>query len=197
MVDEDEIAHTVLQPHFDAVRDEFAAFEVAPGVPLGRLRRVRYVITSEARSSERHFAATLDTGMSMIFAPQIVDLPVETLVAILAHEFGHAADFAYPACWTWPKNAPGAAMWVGESDHARAAAWRFTFGKAGAKSRSGGDDKAPSENWAFAWHRRNRDQIEWAADAIATAVTGQAIGYCGPCMLQCFHGGMARPAGLR
>lgn len=197
MVDEDEIAHTVLQPHFDAVRDEFARFEVAPGVALTKLRRVQYVITSEARSSERHFAATLDTGMSMIYAPEIVELPIETLVAILAHEFGHAADFAYPGCFTWPKAGPGTALWVGESDYARAAAWRFTFGKAGARSRASGDDKAPAENWAFAWNRRSRDQIEWAADAIAGLVTGHSVGYCGPCMLQCFHGGVARPAGLR
>lgn len=197
MVDDDEIAHTVLQPHFDAVRDEFARFEVTPGVSLSKLRRVQYVITSEARNSDRHFAATLDTGMSMVFAPQIVDLPVETLVAILVHEFGHAADFAYPACWTWPKSSPGVATWVGAYDEHRAAAWRFVFGKAKARSRSGGDDRAPSENWAFAWNRRNRDQIEWAADAIASAVTGQAIGYCGPCMLQCFNGGMPRPAALR
>jgi len=197
VVDEDEIAHTVLQPHFDAVRDEFARFEVEPGVPLSRLRRVQYVITSEARNAERHFAATLDTGMSMIYAPEIVGLPIETLVAILAHEFGHAADFAYPGCFTWPKGGPGAALWVGDSDEARAAAWRFTFGKAGARSRAGGDDAAPSTNWAFAWHRRSADQIEWAADAIAGLVTGQTIGYCGPCMLQCFHGGVPRPAALR
>jgi hypothetical protein len=193
-----EIAQATLEPHFDAVRDTFARFEVEPGKPLARLRRVVFEVTERAHSSERHFAATYETGLLMIFAPEIVDKPWETVVAIVAHEFGHAADFAYPACWSWPKGrAGGESLWVGETARARAHAWRALYGKPGARSRSADDDRPPASTWAFAWQRRSADEVEWAADAIAEAVTGRQIGYAGDCMLQTFDRGVARPAGLR
>jgi hypothetical protein len=192
-----EIAATVIEPYFDAVRDTFAAFEVEPGKPLARLKRVTFEVTSRAHSSARHFAATYETGLSMMFAPELVERPWETMVAILVHEFGHAADFAYPACWSWPKKQPSEVVWVGESARGRALAWREIYGRSGARSRSSDDDRPPAQNWAFAWQHRDRDQIEWAADAIAEAVTGRPIRYCGDCLLQCFDGGVSRPAGLR
>jgi hypothetical protein len=170
MVGESEIAATVLTPHFDAVRDVFAEHVVADGQPLSRLRRTRFIVDPSIRDDERHFAGCRQDGMLILLAPEAADLPINTLVAILAHEFGHAADFAYPARWWCERDAP--ARWIADDSTKKARAWRK------------------------AWPHRNDDQMEWDADSIAHAVTGRPIGYCGPCYLQCF-GGEPRPKGLR
>lgn len=107
----------------------------------------------------------------LVIAPQAAELPVVTLVAILSHECGHAADFLYPARWVCERGAP--ARWVEEVDTKRARKLRKL------------------------WNERSRDQVEWDADSIAWAMTGRKIGYCGPCLLQCFEGGGKRPKGLR
>jgi len=192
-------AHSILEGHFDAVRDEFAAF-VPPGStrPLDRLARVRYVMSEDMHDTARHFAATRTDGAFMMFAPQIVDLSVEGMTAIIAHEFGHAADFAYPGCWTWPLTRAGESLWVGDSPAARAAAWRAHFGDPKARSRTARDDELPAAHWMRAWEARTPDSVEWAADGICEAVTGVRPRYCGSCLLQCFHpSGVERPAGLR
>ena len=190
--------HSVLEPYFDAVRDTFAAFEVAPGQPLDRLRKVTFMVTEAARSSSRHFAATHTNGRHMLLAPELAELPFENLVAILCHEFGHAADFSYPASWTWPDVEAGSVVWVGEKLAARATAWREHRGHRSARSRTAADDGAPAANWTRAWESRTDDQIEWAADGITEVVTGKRPRYCGPCKIQCFSPeGIERPAGLR
>jgi len=170
-----DTAEAVIAPHWDAVRDTYVEFAPEGSGGLVRLRKTKFVMDPEMHDSPRHFAACREDGMMMLFAPQLVDLPVETMVAILAHEFGHAADFAYPAHWVMPGSGPGTARWVGEQDSKQ---WR---------------------EWRKAWRSRTRDQIEWTADGIAQAVTGRKIGYCGEvgCMLQCFDKGQLRPAGLR
>lgn len=196
-MDGTEIAHAVLQPHFDAVRDVFAGLSAASPIALGRVRRTKFIVDDSARNSARHFAATRTDGLLMVFAPQLVELPVETVVAIVAHEFGHALDFAYPGCWTWPRGEAGPVQWVGEDKAAHARAWRGIFGKPAARSRTGMDDDAPAVNWMRAWGDRTEDEIEWAADGIAWAVTGRRPLYSGPCMLQGFSGGQPRPANLR
>jgi hypothetical protein len=160
------------------------------------MKAVRFEVVPDAHDTERHFARMRTDGKLMQLAPEVVDLPDETLVAMLAHEFGHAADHAYPGCWSWPKVGAGESVWVGGTDKERAAAWRNIFGKADARSRHANDDAEVAGRWMGAWHRRNEDQVEWTADAIAFAVTGRKIGYCGKCMLQCFSG-IERPAGLR
>jgi hypothetical protein len=197
-VDHAEVVASVLQPHFDAVRDEFCRFvpEGSRGA-LVRLKKTRFLIEASARDSKRHFAGTSEDGRLMIFAPEIVDLSIENLVAIVAHEFGHAADFLYPGAWTWPRSSSGTAMWVGEEPGDKARAWRAVFGKARAESRSPSDDVAPAANWMAAWSRRSSDQVEWAADGITERVTGVRPLYCGPCLIQCWQGGAPRPAGLR
>jgi hypothetical protein len=184
MRDEVEIAAVVLQPHFDAVRDTFAAFEPAPGEPLERLRRVRYVVDPGIHNTYRHFAACRDDGRQLLFAPEIVtEVDAETLVAILAHEFGHAADMAYPGDWCLLDAGTESqrAVWIAGKSDRRSEHWR-----------------------GWLWARRSDDEIEWAADCIAELVTGRRIHYCGRCMLQCFTPVQGRPqrqerrpAGLR
>jgi hypothetical protein len=175
-VSREEIAASVVMPHFCAVQDVFSDFEIEPGVRLDKLAKVKFRIEPKVHDKARHFAATYEDARLMIFAPEIVDLPFETLVAIMAHEFGHAADFAYPARWyTADGSGPTSASWIPN---------RKT-------------DSRLFRQWDKTWAARNRDQIEWAADAIAQVVTGQKITYCGDCMLQTFSGGVERPKGLR
>ena len=179
-----ELAAVILQPHFDAVRDEFVRFIPEKGVTLDRLMKTKLIVEPSIHDKPRHFAACRDDGMQILCAPPIVDLvPVKQMVAILAHEFGHASDMAYPGQWVVIN--PGAkhqkAVWVGDSDDRNAVYWRERL-----------------------WHERSRDEIEWTADAIAELVTGRLIHYCGDCVLQCFtplaeaplrH--VRRPKGLR
>lgn len=172
-----DLAREILRPHWDAMRDAYAEF-VPPGAdgPLVRVMEVRFDIDPEQHDSVRHFAACRDDGLHMVFAPQIVtELPVENIVAVLAHEFGHALDFLYPAHWRMPDHGPGKAEWIGQPE---ATKW--------------------GRHWARKWASRTRDQVEWAADGIAEAVTGQHITYVGERLLQSFGCvGIERPAGLR
>jgi len=194
-----EWAASILEPHFDAVRDEFLAF-VPRGAsePLSRIAEVRFVIDEAMHDTERHYAATRTDGTLMLYAPQIVDLPLETLVAIIAHEFGHAVDHLYPGAWTWPFDSAGICHWVGESTSSKAKAWRASFGRRRAESRSARDDEEPAANWMRAWEDRPDDSVEWAADGICEAITGKRPRYCGRCLLQSFaRCGVERPAGLR
>lgn len=172
--DDLELAREIVRPHWDAVRDVYAAFVPDGVTSLDRVMQIRFDISPERHDSVRHFAACRDDGLHMEFAPQIVDLPVERLVAIFSHEFGHALDFLYPAHWRMPDEGAGKAEWIGQPE---ATKW--------------------GRHWAKKWAVRTRDQIEWAADGIAEAVTGKHLTYCGPLMLQCFTCGIERPAGLR
>ena len=167
-----EVAAAVLEPHFFAVRDAFLEFEPEEGRPLSRLKRTRMVVDPSVHDSPRHFAAARDDGLLILLAPEAASLELESLVAILVHEFGHAADFAYPANWIMVRRGEPA-VWIGDRT-----------------------DK-PARKWRRMWSQRSDDQMEWAADSIAEAVTGMKVEYCGPCMLQCFSGGKSRPAGLR
>lgn len=170
VVTQEEIAAVVIAPHFDAVRDVFAEFEPEEGKPLRVLRKTRFIVDSGVHDSNRHFAGCRQDGMLVQIAPEAARLPVDTLVAIFAHEMGHAADFAYPGCWLTERDGP--ARWL--------------------RKRTGRGARA----WMKAWSQRSDDQMEWDADSIAWAVVGRRIGYCGPCALQCFDG-RARPEGLR
>jgi hypothetical protein len=195
----EEFAAAIIQPHWDAVRDTYVEYAPAKSMKgLSKLKKTKFIVDSDIHDTPRHFAACRDDGMQMIFAPELVELPIENLIAILAHEFGHAADFAYPGSWAWPIEGPGHTEWVGDSQPGRSMAWR------GMKRTWGGTidtmlepQESESVAWMRAWEKRNRDQIEWTADAIAMAVTGHRLGYCGSCMLQTFDRCVERPAGLR
>jgi hypothetical protein len=166
----DEMAATVLAPYFDAVRDVFSAHEPAPGEALDKLSDTNFIVDARMHDSDRHFAGCRQDGLLILLAPESVELPEDTLVAILAHEFGHASDYAYPGRWLPERDEP--AMWLSDPSSKEA------------------------KRWMKAWPRRSDDQVEWGADSIAQAVTGRKIGYCGPCLLQCWEG-KDRPGGLR
>lgn len=172
VVDEidDEVAYAVLEPHFDVVRDKYATYEPTPGQDLSKVRRTRLLVDADIRDSDRHYAGCRDDGLLIVVAPAAAKLPFEQLVAILCHEFGHAADFLYPARFLARRHAP--AQWVPTATRKMGRIRRL-------------------------WSERNDDQVEWAADSIAYAVTGCPIEYCGCRMIQCFDGGVERPEGLR
>ena len=173
---DDDVAAIILEPHFDAVRDLFAAFVPEPGHRgLVELADTDFRVDVSMHDKERHFAGTRHDGKRILLAPDIVGLPVETVVAILAHEFGHAADFRYPGRWIVPRAGSGKAVWIEDVQV----------------------DTKEARRWQALWRDRSADEIEWAADGIAETVTGKRLGYCGPCMLQCLRGGVERPAGLR
>lgn len=123
--------------------------------------------------TERHFAACRDDGTAIVVAPELVELPVGTAVAILAHELGHATDFLYPA--------------------------EFALDSSGSAQRRERDVVGDVQwaRWVKAWEQRDADLVERTADALAELATGSRIGYLGPCRLQAFNRGMARPQGLR
>lgn len=165
------MAAVIIAPSFDAVRDVYVEHN-------GRLKGSDEIAAVELRinpsrhDTERHFAACAMNGKVIEIAPEGADLPLETLTAILCHEFGHASDFLNPGCWEFiSRDKP--AVWVS-------------------------DDSSPEKRKAIQrrWMNRNDDEIEWWADAIAFAVTGRRVGYCGPCLVQCFDG-KPRPKGLR
>jgi hypothetical protein len=177
-----EVERLILEPHFHAVRDTFASHE--PQSDFGKLRELRkteFLVDPAVHDKSRHYAACREDGKLIVVAPQAVDeLDLDTLVAMLAHEFGHAADFAYPGDWMLlhPGEENQCAIWIQGLDDTRAERWRSSL-----------------------WQGRGRDEIERTADAIAEAVTGRRIMYCGGCNLQCFTGPEVkhrrRPAGLR
>lgn len=172
MLGPDEVAAAVLEPHFDAVRDTFVEYAPESGQSLSKLKRTRMIVDPSVHDTPRHFARCRTDGLLIQIAPEAADLPLEKLVAVLVHEFGHAADFAYPGNWITPERAGAEAIWIGDRS-----------------------DK-PARKWRRLWVDRPDDQVEWAADAIAETVTGLKVTYCGPCMVQCFSG-IERPARLR
>lgn len=194
----DDLALALLRPHFDAVRDVFSEWKTPDGNALRKAKSVDLIVT-EAAGGGRHYARTITTGKYMEIAPDAVDLELDTLVAIIAHEFGHAVDFLYPGCFTWPTHASkqGASIWVGEGAARRAAAYRAILGNPSARSRHKDDDIVCAVNWMAAWERRSADQVEWAADGICELVTGRKVRYAGAERLQSFDRGGPRPAGLR
>lgn len=139
---------------------------------LERCRRTRLYCAPWVHDSPRHFAACEEDGLRIFVAPELADLPDTTVMAILGHEFGHATDFLYPA--------------------------QFALGRGGIHRR---DFDQVSEkqvrSWLTGWQHRGADAVEVTADKIAEHVLEIPIGYTGPCELQCFNAGHARPVGLR
>lgn len=171
-LDVDAMASVIISPSFDAVRDLYCEvhdrLEHAKDMSVVELR-----INAARHDTPRHFAACYTSGKRIELAPEGADLPLETLAAIIAHEFGHASDFLNPGRWEFvSRDKP--ARWIDAEA-----------------------DTDTMKSLHRRWMSRNDDEIEWWADAIAYAVTGRRIGYCGPCLLQCFDRGVLRPKGLR
>jgi hypothetical protein len=158
----------VLEPFFLEIQDIFVR-----EARLTRCARTELYCAPWVHDSPRHFAACRDDGRVIVVAPEMAELPVESVVGIMSHEFGHAADYLYPAQFTL------------DSDHKAARRQRREFG---------------DTQWirlSKAWSRRDEDLVELTADAVAELATGNRIGYLGPCQLQAFDRGKARPQGLR
>lgn len=172
-------ARLILDPYFRALREEFLADERAR-FGGARLARVMLDCASwrEACGEEcavRNFAATSEDGRLVVAAPELVELPEDTVLAILAHELGHAYDFSYPGQWL-----------LADGELVRVHA----------------DDRDPLVERvrlarARAWRDRDADTVERVADEIASLVLGREIRYSGPCLLQTFERGVVRPDGLR
>src|SRR5262249_25393398 len=122
----------------------------------------------------RHFAACQDDGKIIIVAPHLAELPEETVLAILAHELGHATDFLYP----------GEFALRGDDEPAL---------------RRAPDSLKPKHwhQWLRDWRQRDSDLVELSADAIAHHALGVRYGYRGPCLIQTFGETRLRPLGLR
>jgi hypothetical protein len=170
-LDQEAMAALIIAPSFDAVRDVYLAAHDRLGDD-GGIALVEFRINPARHDTERHFAACTTTGKRIEIAPEGADLPLDTLAAILCHEFGHASDFLHPGRWEFVSREKPA-RWI--SDDA-----------------SADKKKAVQRRWL----NRTDDEIEFWADAIAYAVTGKRVGYCGPCLIQCFEGQL-RPRGLR
>jgi len=169
-------AFVVLEPYYAAAREIFEIYERERWpTQKARLPRVRLEIARWIHDSPRHFAATADDGSHVIVAPEMTELPEQTVLAIFSHEFGHAIDMIYAPEFFL---VDGELRWV---------------------PIPGDDDRAGQARVARMkqWERRDRDTVEMLADAIAEHVTGTSIGYSGPCLLQSFGRGEKRPAGLR
>jgi len=169
-----EEAEAVIEPYFLAVRDVFV------GNGATKCKRVTLEIAPWIHDSPRHFAATEESGKLMVVSPEFAELPEDTVIAILSHEFGHAVDFLYP----------GEYMLVDDGELVKMP--RVPPGKLDLKGTQASVARSRS------WRDRDKDTIERTVDSIAEMFTGHLIGYCGPCELQCFdRGHRPRRPGLR
>ncbi len=162
-----EEAYVVLEPYYWAVRADYVKFGV------GKVKRTQLFVAPQIHDSPRHFAACKDDGSAILLAPQLADLPPPIILAIIAHELGHATDFLYPGQFVLGKSGPARQRFEKEVEEKQ---WA---------------------KWLKAWHRRDDDVVELTADAVSELVMGVAYGYQGPCLLQSFDVTHARPMGLR
>lgn len=161
-------ALAIIEPYFHAMQEVFADRE-----DLARCKKTRLYVAPWVHDSARHFAACRDDGKAIIVAPELAELDERMVLAILAHEMGHACDFLYPG--------------------------EFVLGKARQALRRAREDFTEKQwaKWVKDWEKRDDDAVEYTADAVAQLATGLVIGYAGPCQLQSFERGKARPQGLR
>lgn len=167
----DEEAYAILEPFFKATRALFAERG------LSRCKRVRFRIDPEGHDTPRHFAGCMDDGSEVVVAPELADLPVDNVVAIFAHEFGHAADYLYPA-----------RFFVADGELIQRAEPRRSHSEMDAREEF---------NRRAQWEHRDDDAVEVTADHIAGYVTGREIHYAGACVLQTYGPGVPRPRRLR
>jgi hypothetical protein len=83
-------ARLILEPYFDELQERF----VEAG--LDRVSETRLRCKLGLHDTPRHFAGCLEDGTMIYAAPELVEMPTDMVLGILAHELGHAADFLYP-----------------------------------------------------------------------------------------------------
>jgi hypothetical protein len=172
--DDAEVAFYIVEPYFEAAVDTASGFVEGLGLP-DRTGEIRLEIRAEMHDTARHFAGCQTDGRLIAFAPQVVDLPEETLGAIMLHEIGHALDFLYPGVFV---------LRAGDLD----------------VMVPPNDDPVQMRrylNRVRQWYDRDDDTVERTADAVAEAMSDRRIGYLGPCLLQTLDAGVPRPKGLR
>lgn len=159
-------AIAVLEPIWEAVCDTFS------DKGFDQPSDCRFEIDPSAHDSCRHFAATRTDGKLMIVAPDLADMPLSTIEAILAHEAGHIVDFCCPG--------------------------RFWFRSGKLQDIDPLPSKGRRKILAM-WKGRDNDEVEYVGDAIAEFVMERRIGYVGHpgCLVQSFDDGIKRPRGLR
>jgi len=167
----------VLEPYFIATRERFLEYVSGLGLPTKALTRVRLECDPQMRDSERHFAGASVDGDLIAVAPEMVDLPEDTVAAMLAHEWGHILDHLFPGTFV-----------LDEEDELIVVV-----------DRGATDARADQARVArmLQWRDRDAHTVELVADKVAEAVIGVRIGYAGPCLLQAFGRGVPRPPQLR
>lgn len=167
--DDIRAAEVTLAPVIDAVRATFleAGFD--------EVARTVVRVDVKAGDGGRHFAACRTDGELILLSPNLIHLAEATVAGIILHEFGHAADFLYPAQIGFDALKNPVFL-----DHSK---------------RGGRED---TRRWLADWEGRDDDEVERMADRIAEAASGLRIGYAGPCLLQTVGAGVRpRPRGLR
>jgi hypothetical protein len=184
-------AWSVLRPYWEEIVGTFRH----KGHPEpGNVTRVK--VDPKWHDTCRHFAGASQDARILVVAPELADMPVASIVAILAHECGHFVDLANPGRY-WFRRASNVRVRKG----ARAVSVKdlpptfrddalFFF------------EHLPDKNLGKhlnEWRARESDEVERAADAIAEVVTGHRIGYTGApgCLVQTMGSGVERPIGLR
>lgn len=166
----------MLEPFFVETRTLFC------DAGFSRCSATKLEIDGEAHDTPRHFAGCRDDGRLILAAPEMADLPVDNVVAIFSHEFGHAVDFLYPTRFQ---------LVVGELEE-RKGEW-----SEGRRLPTAEMPAAFARGVMRQWRGRDDDEVERLADAIAERVVGRPVAYTGPCLLQTFGAGAPRPEGLR
>jgi hypothetical protein len=178
-----ETALAILEPYVKVAREEFLRFE-REHYGGSKIKRVKLECAPWAELQEedgfnvRNFAGTSEDGRMIVAAPELVELPEDSVAAIIAHEFGHTLDYLYPGRFLLAQGElvrfddPG----VGNSKAEKARIARM-------------------RQWQLL--HQDRDLVEQVADEIASLVLHRQIRYAGPCLLQTFGRGLSRPPGLR
>jgi len=184
-------AWAVLEPYWIEIVAEFKAKSLLAPTKISRVE-----VDPAWHDTCRHFAGATTDASVVIFAPELADMPVPTIRAIMAHEAGHLSDFAAPGIhWYRPMTALPLREGLGAT----------VFADGSPKSTDPVlmiVDKLPGKNirkHMEQWRSRSTDEVEMVADQIAEMVMGQKIGYVGPsgCIVQTLGRGKTRPKGLR
>lgn len=158
------------EPYWDEVVESFKSAGFAEPSHVSRI-----VFTDEVRDSCRHFAAMRMDGKLLYLSPEIVEMPEETILGIMAHEAGHAVDLQNPGIYWFRRQA----LLVSEPLD------RLT--------------SRELKKLMDAWHDRSDEEVERVADALAEQAMGLRMGYVGKpgCLVQALGRGKKRPPGLR